>query len=280
MLQKVSIQNFKSLKDVTLELQKVNLLIGPNNSGKSNFLKALEFVSVRVVTFKDEDISSYFYNFQDNSPINVIFYIKNLQNEQQYKFMFTHDSNEPKGVGGNVYIDDNTKKEHFDANHIFPLNSETFWKNKKFYGDEPWNYSLHNISNLILYKLNPDLLTKPYPILIDNKFIKEDGSNIIAFLDNMQDECPEVINSINKDLNKCLPEFSGIRLLGISLSENNELRKLYGDKTFKKLGLFNIKLKIIYWSDLLSEGVLYFLALLCIVHQPKLEIRLETHHIP
>ena len=45
MLQKVSIQNFKSLKDVTLELQKVNLLIGPNNSGKSNFLKALELLA-------------------------------------------------------------------------------------------------------------------------------------------------------------------------------------------------------------------------------------------
>lgn len=41
MLKRVSIQNFKSLKDVTLDLQKVNLLIGPNNSGKTNFLKAL-----------------------------------------------------------------------------------------------------------------------------------------------------------------------------------------------------------------------------------------------
>ncbi|GAB3798667.1 hypothetical protein GCM10028819_20280 [Spirosoma humi] len=45
MLKRVSIQNFKSLKDVTLDLQKVNLLIGPNNSGKTNFLKALEIVT-------------------------------------------------------------------------------------------------------------------------------------------------------------------------------------------------------------------------------------------
>ena len=43
MLQKIRIQNFRSLKDVTVDLQHVNLLIGPNNSGKSNFLKALEF---------------------------------------------------------------------------------------------------------------------------------------------------------------------------------------------------------------------------------------------
>src|SRR5215210_4576350 len=44
MLQQIRIQNFKSLKDVTLDLQQVNLLIGPNNSGKSNLLKALEFL--------------------------------------------------------------------------------------------------------------------------------------------------------------------------------------------------------------------------------------------
>ena len=43
MLKKIHIENFKSLKDVTLNLQRVNLLIGPNNSGKSNLLKAIVF---------------------------------------------------------------------------------------------------------------------------------------------------------------------------------------------------------------------------------------------
>ncbi|AQG81790.1 hypothetical protein AWR27_22275 [Spirosoma montaniterrae] len=53
MLKRVSIQNFKSLKDVTLDLQKVNLLIGPNNSGKTNLLKALAYF-VRDNTNQDE----------------------------------------------------------------------------------------------------------------------------------------------------------------------------------------------------------------------------------
>ena len=43
MLKRVHIENFKSLRDVTLDLQPINLLIGPNNSGKTNFLKAFEF---------------------------------------------------------------------------------------------------------------------------------------------------------------------------------------------------------------------------------------------
>ena len=56
MLKRVSIQNFKSLKDVTLDLQKINLLIGPNNSGKTNFLKALELLQLMTSRKKIEDI--------------------------------------------------------------------------------------------------------------------------------------------------------------------------------------------------------------------------------
>ena len=65
MLQKVSIQNFKSLKDVTLELQKVNLLIGPNNSGKSNFLKALEFVASIDNLNKNDKSLKFFLKLSD-----------------------------------------------------------------------------------------------------------------------------------------------------------------------------------------------------------------------
>ncbi|MBK8562250.1 MAG: AAA family ATPase [Saprospiraceae bacterium] len=44
MIKTIRIQNFRSLQDVTLDLQDVNLLIGPNNSGKTNLMKALRFL--------------------------------------------------------------------------------------------------------------------------------------------------------------------------------------------------------------------------------------------
>ena len=66
MLQRVRIQNFKSLKDVTLDLQKVNLFIGPNNSGKSNFLKGLEL-------FKNIE-----KNFIDNENVGLWFKISDI----------------------------------------------------------------------------------------------------------------------------------------------------------------------------------------------------------
>ena len=49
MLKKVHIKNFKSLKDVTLELGRNNVLVGPNMSGKSNFLDFFKFVQDLVM---------------------------------------------------------------------------------------------------------------------------------------------------------------------------------------------------------------------------------------
>lgn len=45
MIEKIHIQNFKSLYDVEITLGRVNLFIGENGSGKSNFLEALVFLS-------------------------------------------------------------------------------------------------------------------------------------------------------------------------------------------------------------------------------------------
>lgn len=104
MLQKISIQNFKSLKMVTLELQKVNLLIGANNSGKSNFLKALEFVSNRLSAFHDDNIADYTFNHELNDEVRIRLISridKNINAEQYRVFTFLHDLTKPIGKGDN-----------------------------------------------------------------------------------------------------------------------------------------------------------------------------------
>ena len=49
MLKRVKIQGYKSLADVEVNLQPLSVLLGPNASGKSNFLDALQFLS-RIAT--------------------------------------------------------------------------------------------------------------------------------------------------------------------------------------------------------------------------------------
>jgi len=47
MIEKIHIQNFKSIYDLNFEVGRVNLFIGENGSGKSNILEALVFVSAK-----------------------------------------------------------------------------------------------------------------------------------------------------------------------------------------------------------------------------------------
>ena len=43
MIDSITIKNFKSVQDLTLDLGRFNVLIGANGSGKSNILEAIAF---------------------------------------------------------------------------------------------------------------------------------------------------------------------------------------------------------------------------------------------
>jgi len=44
MIKRIQIRNFKSLRDVDVEMGRTNVLVGPNMSGKSNFIDAFKFL--------------------------------------------------------------------------------------------------------------------------------------------------------------------------------------------------------------------------------------------
>ncbi|MCD8015477.1 MAG: ATP-binding protein [Lachnospiraceae bacterium] len=62
MINKFSCHNFRNVKADGLEFEKINLLIGPNNSGKSNFIKALTFFSEMLKNADDGNLKSAFLN--------------------------------------------------------------------------------------------------------------------------------------------------------------------------------------------------------------------------
>jgi predicted ATPase len=55
MLRRIHIQNFKSIADLVLEPGEVNVLIGENGCGKSNFLEALGFASAAAANKLDNE---------------------------------------------------------------------------------------------------------------------------------------------------------------------------------------------------------------------------------
>lgn len=75
MLKKLYIHNFKSFWDSSFEFSKVNCLIAPNNSGKSNLIKAIEFCDKLLFS-------------RDNDEVNInISELKNFRyKEENIKF--------------------------------------------------------------------------------------------------------------------------------------------------------------------------------------------------
>ncbi|RIV19132.1 chromosome segregation protein SMC [Fibrisoma montanum] len=243
MLKRVSIQNFKSLKDVTLDLQKVNLLIGPNNSGKTNFLKALEYMVKDNTNQEEPEYGRLIFNQQKGKEIKIeLLYSSDERSDDEGVVCI---------VGDNATIQKAAKmgQRYSSFLHFNPEQMKA------------------KLGPCIIYKPDPNKLTQPSIVGTGAEVVNADASNLIAFFDFIRDDQPVIFDKIKDDLNKCVPEFTEINFQ--SIPSNEGLVKLFGPGTFKRLGLTNDRQNVKYWADELSEGTLYFVALLCIINQPN-----------
>ncbi|QJW88353.1 AAA family ATPase [Spirosoma taeanense] len=254
MLKRVSIQNFKSLKDVTLDLQKVNLLIGPNNSGKTNFLKALEFFTARGLDLhRIADLESISYKHQ--------------RIDLTSKFEFVPDSS---GFIATNYNEDGYDIYHFNQSYIVEEQNNSY-EVKSTISD--WFTTHSGIVNegkvegghrreffdfvrTKIFRPDPSKLIHAAKLSGSNVELAPDGSNLIPFYFSIFNNHEENSVKIQSDLSRCVPEIARFRTPPVE-GEN-------------MLGLrFFDKHEASYWASEVSEGVLYFLILLCIVNQPN-----------
>jgi len=107
MIKKIRIQNFRSIKNLEIQLGKINAFIGPNNAGKSNIMKALSLILGEtyptVKSFDDKD----FYKYDKSNPILIeVFFDQPLRCDSRvYGFKLTYDGSNceyvPIDSGGN-----------------------------------------------------------------------------------------------------------------------------------------------------------------------------------
>jgi predicted ATPase len=114
MLKKLKLKNFKSFKDVEIELGNLNVLIGPNAGGKTNLINVFRFLRSLESEGLNNAISLHggFYSIRNfkagvNEPIliEMEFFIENLKNK--YKdFEYGYEEEIPQRIrielSGNV----------------------------------------------------------------------------------------------------------------------------------------------------------------------------------
>ena len=62
MIQNFSCKNFRNITAENLSFEKINILIGPNNSGKTNFIRAFTFLAEMLDRADEGNLRSAFLN--------------------------------------------------------------------------------------------------------------------------------------------------------------------------------------------------------------------------
>ncbi|KAA9347124.1 AAA family ATPase [Larkinella humicola] len=256
MLKRVSIQNFKSLKDVKLNLEKVNLLIGPNNSGKTNFLKALESFAIGGI------------NSQNVLDFEAVSY-KHQRGKIKYEFDFAPDPTE--------YMTKSYGKEGRENYHYLQtlevkvgdgfVNIESF--NDDWFTDKSYNKidtltyggdkrEFFEFVNTKIFRPDPSKFSHTVKFSADETKLLADCSNLISFYFYIENNYKKKAIEIQENLRKCIPEFSFFTTPPVKSGNESLIGLKFFDKDENG-----------YWANEVSEGVLYFLALLCTINQPN-----------
>lgn len=263
-LYSIHIQNYKSLQDVSLtDLQAVNLLIGPNNSGKSNMLSLIQEISCSLSNRNplfgwDKNL---IFNKDENNPLKLYLVIENEHQYFHLKFYTVKIKNVNSIIDGYLTRVVNTTLEDRHNNVILrKTDSPILSIHKLTIPLDQTAFNENNIAsffqNTCIYNINPSTFSQPTKYERSNR-VNADASNLVSFLDVMRNDYPLIFNTIVTDLKTCIPTF-----------ENVTITKTSEDGTFQSIRFFD-KNNNSYLANEVSEGVLYFLALLSIVHQPE-----------
>ncbi|GAB3945752.1 ATP-binding protein [Spirosoma harenae] len=249
MLKRVSIQNFKSLKDVTLDLQKVNLLIGPNNSGKTNFLKALEFFSDSVAGNDKFSFSRNvkYMQYGDNLvDMHLVFDNKEPFKSEKYEhLLIAENDNDFEDLNYKVSV----HSELSDSLEI--AENETFYEFSK-------EDLITHVGKLEIYKPDPNRIVQPAYFSADEIALKGDCSNLIQFLFYLNTNYKRAYQYIEKDLASCVGDIVSFSTPPVKVGNESKLGLKFFGKNDED-----------YWAENVSEGVVYFLSLLTIINQPN-----------
>ena len=258
MLENILIKGYKSLKDITLGLKPINILIGANGVGKSNFITFFSLVH----NIYEQNLQSYslacgaasllYYGLKHTNLIEGSLDFGN--NAYSFKLSPAKD--------GSLYIAEEKNVYKF-SNYIYPAQNLRESKIKE--STRPRDIYLRNfLASYRIYhfhdtEMNSKLRSK-YCNIDDNERFAVDGANLPAFLYLLQEKYPSSLKRIEMVIRSVMPYFHRFVLRPNRLDES-KIGLVWQDK--------NDLEKYFDASDL-SDGSLRFIALAVLFMQPEL----------
>ena len=258
MIDYIDIKGYKSIKDQHIELKPINILIGSNGSGKSNFLSFFEFLEViyrRRLSEYHKDKGTNFLLHKGLKVTDTISFEIQFDNGQNGYYIQMR-----MGEQGFIITDErliyNGDKGSQQARSNYEANISTTdnyrAKYVKNYLQGLKKYHFHETDTKSPLRVNESNANAEY------SFLSKDGHNLAAFLYNIRENFPKHYNRIVYNIQSVAPFFNDFIL---EPNPKTDLIKLRWQDKYSDT---------VYDSNSLSDGTLRFIALATLFLQPNL----------
>ena len=233
-LKKIHVKNFRSLRDVTLPLKPLTVLVGPNASGKSNALRALEVLNRLMMDEKPPPVSALqshlwageasHINFQFHSRVGETPTVYTLNLKAEVDNPFAGEELLVNGAkiisihnGKGVVVQDEDGKNETPYNRS---NKLALWSAGD-YGDKPVTNALAEfMKDWIVYDFRPDLIRQ------DFEEFPYDPDGLAVWVSHWYKNDRERFNSVSESL----AASTNFRIDQRSIDGEDRLYLLEGDK--------------------------------------------------
>ena len=273
-IDRIEIENFKSIKEATISLSPINILIGPNGAGKSNFINFLKLINIIYEQRLQSFIASHgkadkFLHFgrKNSNFLSGSLIFNNEQNISTNKYEFKLVPNERD----NLTID--REKSGYNNRMLYAGKEEDWtyeWskgidesliKSSVSYRNKYLREYFESFKIFHFHDTSESSPLKKTNRVKDNRTLKSDGSNLAAILYRLKKnkEYAVYYKFIVKTIQSVVPFF-----------EDFDLAPDEDDKEYIEL-VWKEKNKEQYFNAKdLSDGTLRFIALTTLFLQPNL----------
>ncbi len=264
----ITIEGFKSIESVQkLHLGDINVLIGANGTGKSNFVSFFRMIGEMVEGRLQNWVSK-----QGSADRILSFGVKQTKQLSAfikfglsgYQFIL-----EPTVDSGFTFADEQLLFDgvHYSPTKVFLGNGHKESKLKEKYAasgaSSVADYCYSSITSWKVYHFHDTSDTagvKRYGALDDNDYLRQDASNLAAFLYRLQNETPDVYQQIRKTIQLAIPFFDDFILKPRTSKSDDEEIRLRWRQQDSDYPL---------WPSQLSDGSIRFICLVTALLQPE-----------
>ena len=255
MLSRVIIDGYKSIQHTDVELRPINILIGSNGVGKTNFISFFKLINI----IYEQRLHNY---TMQNSAERLFHYGLKQTSELKGYLAFGDNAYEVRlqaRDNGSLFIAE--ERSYYQSSSFNVSNiDESQIKNSSTYRDRWLRDYLQSYKIFHFHDTSKGAPLRSSANINDNRYLKTDGSNLPAFLFMLQEKYPKTLRRIELTIRSVMPYFRNFSLAP-SLLDESQINLQWSDIENNE--------KYFDANDL-SDGSIRFIALATLLLQPTL----------